>query len=78
MLAIGVLLRNISFLQLSGQYVEFAAFLRKMALVNILLPAGLGLDPGALKRMAGMVVGLAIIPPLIEVLAVMFLSVWVC
>lgn len=38
-----------------------------MALVNILLPAGLGLDPSALRKMSGMVLSLSIIPPAAEV-----------
>jgi NhaP-type Na+/H+ or K+/H+ antiporter len=39
---------------------------RKVALVIILIRAGLGLDPTALRRMAGMVVRLAVFPSLAE------------
>lgn len=69
-LAIGVLLRNVGFINLTGGYIPFAAVLRQLALVNILLPAGLGLDPNALKRSLGNIVILALIPPLIEVIIV--------
>lgn len=45
-----------------------------MALVNILLPAGLGLDPTALRRMSGMVLSLALVPAAVEVVAVTVFS----
>ncbi|PSN35039.1 Sodium/hydrogen exchanger 9B2 [Blattella germanica] len=65
----GVLLRNVGFMKLSGDYLEVAADLRKFALVIILIRAGLGLDPVALKRLSGMVMRLAIIPSIVEVSA---------
>jgi len=37
-----------------------------IALVIILIRAGLGLDPTALKRLSGMVIRLAIIPSVVE------------
>lgn len=74
MLAVGVLLKNVGFLNLSDDYKSFASILRQMALVNILLPAGLGLDPTALRRMSGMVLSLALVPAAVEVVAVTVFS----
>lgn len=45
-----------------------------MALVNILLPAGLGLDPVALKRMSWLVLALALLPPAAEVATITIVS----
>lgn len=67
MLLMGVLLRNVNFLEISGGYRKFAAVLRQLALVNIMLPAGLGLDPKALKKLTGMILNLSIVPVAAEV-----------
>ncbi|XP_069677271.1 sodium/hydrogen exchanger 9B2-like [Periplaneta americana] len=66
MLLTGVALRNVGFVVLHGQYLVLAACLRKVALAIILIRAGLGLDPAALKRLSGMVLRLAIVPSLME------------
>ncbi|XP_071053502.1 sodium/hydrogen exchanger 9B2 isoform X2 [Onthophagus taurus] len=70
MLLMGVLLRNVGFLQIEGNYRKFTAILRQLALVNIMLPAGLGLDPKALKKMSWMVLNLAFVPVAVEVAGV--------
>merc|ERR1719189_150289 len=47
-----------------------SSILRGIALVVILMRAGLGLDPQALKRLSGMVFRLALTPCLVETLVV--------
>lgn len=42
--------------------------------MNILLPAGLGLDPHALKRMSWLVLLLCVVPPATEVAVVTVIS----
>ncbi|KAK5644275.1 hypothetical protein RI129_008120 [Pyrocoelia pectoralis] len=74
MLLIGVLLRNVGFIEVVGEYTKFTSVLRQLALVNILLPAGLGLDANALRQMGGMIVNLAIIPVAIEVAGIAVLT----
>ena len=49
---------------------EFCSILRGIALVVILMRAGLGLDPQALKRLSGMVFRLAFTPCLVETVVV--------
>ncbi|KAF5304586.1 hypothetical protein FQA39_LY09637 [Lamprigera yunnana] len=74
MLLVGILLRNVGFIYIEGGYTTLTSVLRKIAVVNILLPAGLGLDAQALKKMGWMVLNLAIVPVAIEVIGVMVLS----
>ena len=50
--------------------VLFCSILRGIALVVILMRAGLGLDPQALKRLSGMVFRLAFTPCLVETVVV--------
>jgi NhaP-type Na+/H+ or K+/H+ antiporter len=45
-----------------------------IALVIILIRAGLGLDPKALKRLSGMVIRLAIFPSLVEATSMAVMS----
>ncbi|XP_017776313.1 PREDICTED: mitochondrial sodium/hydrogen exchanger 9B2-like [Nicrophorus vespilloides] len=70
MLLVGVLLRNVGFLHITGNYRNFTSVLRQLALVNIMLPAGLGMDPKALKKLIGMILNLAIVPVAVEVVAI--------
>ncbi|KAI4466975.1 sodium/hydrogen exchanger family [Holotrichia oblita] len=70
MLLMGVLLRNVGFLNIDGNYRKFTAVLRQLALVNIMLPAGLGLDSAALKKMIWMILNLAIVPVAAEVVGI--------
>lgn len=70
MMLAGIALRNVGFVVLTGGYLHVAATLRQMALVVILLRAGLELDPSALKRLGTMVLRLAIGPAVVEAVAV--------
>jgi NhaP-type Na+/H+ or K+/H+ antiporter len=45
-----------------------------VALVIILIRAGLGMDPTALKRLSGMVIRLAIFPSLVEATSMAVMS----
>ncbi|KAK4887313.1 hypothetical protein RN001_003584 [Aquatica leii] len=74
MLLMGVLLRNVGFIHVTGGYSRFTSILRQIALVNILLPAGLGLDAQALKKMGFMVLNLAVVPVAVEIVGVAVLS----
>ncbi|KAI1696557.1 sodium/hydrogen exchanger family domain-containing protein [Ditylenchus destructor] len=75
MLLAGIMLRNIELR--SFQFVpESGTFLRKFAFVIILLRAGLGLDPEALKRLKGVCVRLSLLSCSFEALAVCFSS-WI-
>ncbi|KAI1704333.1 sodium/hydrogen exchanger family domain-containing protein [Ditylenchus destructor] len=75
MLLAGIVLRNIELR--SFQFApEIGTFLRKFAFVIILLRAGLGLDPEALKRLKGVCVRLSLLPCSFEALAVGFSS-WI-
>lgn len=47
-----------------------------MALVNIMLLAGLGLDLNALRQLFGMVLRLTVVPTLVEVAAITLLAGW--
>uniref|UniRef100_A0A1Y1MAZ5 Cation/H+ exchanger transmembrane domain-containing protein n=1 Tax=Photinus pyralis TaxID=7054 RepID=A0A1Y1MAZ5_PHOPY len=74
MLLIGVLMRNVGFIEIVGDYAKFTSVLRQLALVNILLPAGLGLDANALRQMGGMIANLAVVPVAIEVVGITILA----
>lgn len=94
MLLMGVLLKNVGFINITGDYTKFTAILRyntqirlfflfifffnrQIALVNILLPAGIGLDSEALKKLGWMIVNLAVFPVAIEVLVIVLFSYFV-
>ncbi|GJQ80798.1 hypothetical protein Trydic_g9389 [Trypoxylus dichotomus] len=70
MLLMGVLLRNIGFLEIEGDYRKFTTVLRQLALVNIMLPAGIGLDASALKKMIWTILNLAVVPVAAEVIGI--------
>lgn len=58
--------------QLAGLLVvnpHLSSVLRQLALTTILTRAGLGIDPGALKSLCGSVFRLALLPCLVEALA---------
>ncbi|KAJ4436258.1 hypothetical protein ANN_18889 [Periplaneta americana] len=74
MLLMGILLRNVEFIILSGHFMEVAADLRQMSLAIILIRAGLGLDPVALRRLGGMVTRLAVAPSLAEVIFIAIMT----
>ncbi|XP_018008691.1 sodium/hydrogen exchanger 9B2 [Hyalella azteca] len=68
MLLAGIALRSIPGVKIIGDSLNpsWSASIRKMALVVILLRAGLGLDPKALKTMSLTVFRLAFVPSLVE------------
>lgn len=73
MLFWGVLYTNVGWAEFQGlQKVE--VFLREMALVNIMLLAGLGLDYDSLKKLFRFIMQLTLIPTVAEVVAIAVLS----
>ncbi|KAG5673012.1 hypothetical protein PVAND_003091 [Polypedilum vanderplanki] len=66
MIGFGVLYKNIGVGYFDG-YEKLEAVLREMALVNIMLLAGLGLDLDALRRLFGIIMRLTLIPTIAEV-----------
>lgn len=66
MLIVGVIFQNVGLVNLEGQFSEVTAQLRKVALVIILIRAGLDLDPHALKRLKLTVIKLGLGPWLVE------------
>ena len=70
MLLVGIALKNIPGLEFGESWKSTSSTLRTLALAIILMRAGLGLDPQALKRLSGTVFRLAFIPCLVETLVV--------
>ncbi|XP_069702876.1 sodium/hydrogen exchanger 9B2-like isoform X3 [Periplaneta americana] len=70
MMVAGVILRNVDVVVVTGPYLDVASAIREMALVVILIRAGLELDPIALKRLGGMVLRIAICPAVVEAVCV--------
>lgn len=67
MLLVGILLKNVPYISVArGLDPAWSAALRSTALAVILLRAGLGLDPTALKQLSAMVFRLAFLPCLAE------------
>ncbi|XP_018791331.1 PREDICTED: mitochondrial sodium/hydrogen exchanger 9B2 isoform X2 [Bactrocera latifrons] len=66
MLFFGVLYTNVGLADFTG-YDKFEAFLREMALINIMLLAGLGLDANAFKKLWLMILRLTLVPTIAEV-----------
>ena len=75
MLLVGILITNVPYIDFS-KYLDdaWASALWSVALTIILLRAGLGLDPTALKKLSGLVTRLAFIPGLAEMLVVAIFS----
>ncbi|XP_034659813.1 sodium/hydrogen exchanger 9B2 isoform X2 [Drosophila subobscura] len=69
MLFFGVLYANLGLANFDG-YQGFELFLREMALINIMLLAGLGLDGDAFKRLWFMILRLTLLPTIAEVAAI--------
>ena len=61
MLLTGIILKNLPGLELEDTWPDYASTLRGTALVIILMRAGLGLDPQALKENSGEVVSHALL-----------------
>ncbi|XP_071552280.1 sodium/hydrogen exchanger 9B2-like isoform X2 [Panulirus ornatus] len=72
MLIVGILLNSVPGVNEIGKNIdgEWSSALRNIALVVILLRAGLGLDPAALKELSFMVIRLAFSPCIIETIVV--------
>ncbi|XP_061390720.1 sodium/hydrogen exchanger 9B2-like [Musca vetustissima] len=66
MLFFGVLYANVGLADFTG-YAKFEGFLREMALINIMLLAGLGLDANAFKKLWFMITRLTLVPTIAEV-----------
>uniref|UniRef100_T1GPZ4 Cation/H+ exchanger transmembrane domain-containing protein n=1 Tax=Megaselia scalaris TaxID=36166 RepID=T1GPZ4_MEGSC len=66
MLFFGVFYTNVGLADFSG-YNGLEAVLRDMALINIMLLAGLGLDPKAFKKLWFMILRLTLVPTIVEV-----------
>ncbi|XP_061505100.1 sodium/hydrogen exchanger 9B2 isoform X3 [Anopheles gambiae] len=73
MLFWGVLYANVGWADFAG-YERVEVFLREMALVNIMLLAGLGLDYDALRSLFRFIMQLTLVPTVAEVAAVAVLS----
>ncbi|KAM7364323.1 na[+]/H[+] hydrogen antiporter 2 isoform 1-T4 [Cochliomyia hominivorax] len=73
MLFFGVLYTNVGLADFSG-YERLEAFLREMALINIMLLAGLGLDARAFKKLWFMILRLTLIPTIAEVAIITILA----
>lgn len=69
----GVLYRNLGFAEY-GELLKVESFFRELALVNIMLLAGLGVDLSAAKEYLFSIVKLTFIPMAVEVVAVATLS----
>ncbi|KAB7506620.1 Mitochondrial sodium/hydrogen exchanger 9B2 [Armadillidium nasatum] len=76
MLLVGILFRSAPFIDSIGKSIstEWSSSLRSMALVVILIRAGLGLDPEALKKLSYVVLRLAVCPCLVETITVAVVS----
>ncbi|RXG52054.1 Mitochondrial sodium/hydrogen exchanger 9B2, partial [Armadillidium vulgare] len=76
MLLVGILFRSAPFIDTIGKSIstEWSSSLRSMALVVILIRAGLGLDPVALKKLSYVVLRLAVCPCLVETTTVAVVS----
>ena len=66
MLLAGIIVKNIPGVEFDEHWVSVSSALRGLALIVILMRAGLGLDPEALRRLSGMVFRLAFTPCLVE------------
>lgn len=71
MLIVGCMLRNVPVINIVGESIDgrWSSALRQIALTVILIRAGLGLDPHALRRLSWAVLRLAFSPCLAECLA---------
>ncbi|XP_061407206.1 sodium/hydrogen exchanger 9B2-like isoform X1 [Lethenteron reissneri] len=70
MLLTGFALKNVPGQLVDGIAQEWSSALRRAALTVILMRAGLGLDPQALRRLKGVCVRLSVLPCLVEAVSV--------
>ncbi|XP_064552233.1 sodium/hydrogen exchanger 9B1 [Drosophila montana] len=73
MLLFGVLYTNVGLANFEG-YERFELFLRELALTNIMLLAGLGLDGSAFRRLWLMILRLTLVPTIVEVAVIAVLA----
>ncbi|KAH8310451.1 hypothetical protein KR044_001417, partial [Drosophila immigrans] len=73
MLFFGVVYTNVGLANFEG-YERFELFLREMALINIMLLAGLGLDGSAFRRLWLMILRLTLVPTIVEVAIIAVLA----
>ncbi|XP_014282333.1 sodium/hydrogen exchanger 9B2 isoform X3 [Halyomorpha halys] len=66
MLLVGIVFRNVGFIEIHSPYNELVSVLRKIALVNILIRAGLDLDSEAMKRLWLTVLKIGLLPWILE------------
>ncbi|XP_048484466.1 sodium/hydrogen exchanger 9B2 isoform X3 [Plutella xylostella] len=66
MLFVGILLKNVGFVNFDTSYQHVTSYIRKMALTIILTRAGMDLDPVAMKKMFFTVIKLALVPWIFE------------
>ncbi|XP_047544389.1 sodium/hydrogen exchanger 9B2-like isoform X2 [Vanessa atalanta] len=66
MLIVGIIMKNIGFVNFDADYQHVASYIRKIALTIILTRAGLDLDPTAMKKFFFTVIKLALLPWAIE------------
>ncbi|CAG9814942.1 unnamed protein product [Phaedon cochleariae] len=76
MLFTGLLLQNVNIVDIDENFAEICKELRNVALVIILIRAGLDLDPSAMRRMKYTVIKLGLVPWLMEAFATALLSVF--
>ncbi|XP_041987706.1 sodium/hydrogen exchanger 9B2-like isoform X2 [Aricia agestis] len=76
MLAVGILMKNIGFVNFDASYQHVTSYIRKIALTIILTRAGLDLDPLAMKKIFFTVIKLALVPWTFECVLCAVLSVY--
>ncbi|XP_023955194.2 sodium/hydrogen exchanger 9B2 isoform X3 [Bicyclus anynana] len=62
MLIVGIIMKNIGFVDFDPHYQKLSSYIRKIALTIILTRAGLDLDPMAMKKIFWTVIKLALVP----------------
>ncbi|XP_049887743.1 sodium/hydrogen exchanger 9B2-like isoform X2 [Pectinophora gossypiella] len=62
MLVVGIILKNVGFVNFDDTYLKVGSYVRKIALTIILTRAGLDLDPIAMKKFFFTVIKLALLP----------------
>ncbi|KAL4704048.1 hypothetical protein ACJJTC_001970 [Scirpophaga incertulas] len=66
MLIVGLILKNVGFVNFDEKYMKVCSYIRKIALTIILTRAGLDLDPHAMKKFFFTVIKLALVPWIFE------------
>ncbi|XP_031763854.2 sodium/hydrogen exchanger 9B2-like isoform X1 [Galleria mellonella] len=66
MLIVGIVMKNIGFVNFDTDYLHVCSYIRKIALTIILTRAGMDLDPHAMKKFFFTVIKLALVPWIFE------------